>query len=149
MLGDAAEAQDVLQEGFVSLWRSAARLDPTRGSLAGWLLATTRRRAIDRLRARRAKGGGAIDVDPASVPGGARSPLDGASAAEARAKASAAVATLPAEERRVIELAYFEGLSQSEIAERTGSPLGTVKGRTRNALSRLRAVLPRSLGGEA
>ncbi|MFO0932796.1 MAG: sigma-70 family RNA polymerase sigma factor [Planctomycetota bacterium] len=91
----------------------------------------------------------AADVEPVAPASPAPSPAERAGHAEDAARAREALASLPPAERRALELAYFGGLSQTEIAATTGEPLGTVKGRTRNALSRLRGLLPRSLGGVA
>jgi len=148
ILGKAPDAEEVLQDVFLSLWRTAARFDPSRGSLVGYLVTLARNRAIDRLRARRgrpAPAGGEFDLATFPAPGSG--PAEGLGAADARARAVVALRTLPPDERRVLEMAYFDGLSQTEIAERTGDPLGTVKGRTRAALRRLREALPASLGG--
>jgi len=144
------EAEEVLQDVFLTLWRTADRFDAARGSLVAWLATMARNRAIDRLRARAARPDAtAADVEPVAPAAATPSPADRAGHAEDAARARAALAALPNEERRALELAYFGGLSQTEIAATTGEPLGTVKGRTRNALSRLRGLLPRSLGGVA
>ena len=148
VLGRGPDAEEVLQGVFLTLWRTASRFDPSRGSLVGYLVTLARHRAVDRLRARRgrpAAAGGDADLTflPAAGPG----PAEGFGAADAQARAVAALGALSADERRVLEMAYFDGLSQTEIAHRTGDPLGTVKGRTRAALRRLREALPASLGG--
>ena len=147
--GKVHDAEEVLQDVFLTLWRTASRFDGARGSLAGYLTTLTRNRAIDRLRSRRARPDAALGMDDDTPPIAAEveSPSDRAGVGEGAALAIGALTRLPADERRVLEMAYFDGLSQSEIAARTGDPLGTVKGRTRNALRRLRESLPRSLGG--
>ena len=147
MLRNPGDAEEVSQDVFFQLWRTASRFDTGRGNLVGYLVAITRNRAIDRLRARRGRPAAVGVVDPADFPSEAENPAAAAGAGDARVRAVAALGGLPVEERRVLEMAYFDGLSQSEIADRTSTPLGTVKGRTRNALVRLRALLPASLGG--
>ena len=127
-----ADAEDVVQEVFVQAWRQAARFDPLRGTPEAWLFNMTRSRALDRLRR-----GGLATVLPASPRegGGEAPPI------EARLAVRGALEVLPAEQRVPLELAYYEGLSQTEIADRLGQPLGTVKSRIRAAMTRLRAVL--------
>jgi RNA polymerase sigma-70 factor (ECF subfamily) len=148
VLADPAQAEEVAQDVFLRLWRFAPRFDASRGGLRAWVSTIARNRAVDALRARRGRVRTTPDVDPADVAGTGAAPAERLGLADARALAVAAMDGLPAEERRVVELAYFEGFSQSEIAERTGTPLGTVKGRARSALARLRRALPRSLGGD-
>ena len=151
----------MVQETFLALWDRAETFDPAAGSVGGWLRTIARNRGVDRLRAaaRRptlvpypvAAGTGEPDVGsldriatPATVMGGSiasPTPEEGLASAEMRRAIQAALATMPAEEREVIVLAYGDGLTQTEIAERLGWPLGTVKTRTRRALSRLREVL--------
>ena len=138
---DARHAEDVVQEAFLDLWRSAARFDPERSRPASYLLTFVHRRAVDLVRreqARPQRGGGVEDI--AERPG--RDDVAGSLVArEQGATVRAALAGLPDAQRQVLELAYFSGLSQSEIAERLGEPLGTVKSRTHVALSRLRELL--------
>jgi len=139
---DVAEAEDVTQEVFAQVWSQAGRFDGARGSVAAWVLMIARSRALDRLRRKQAvlKPGPGDDV-LAELPDPTPSvEVVAANDQEARA-ARAAVAELPLAERTAIELAYFEGLTQSEIAERTGTPLGTVKTRIRNALRRVREAM--------
>lgn len=148
ILSNASEAEDVLQEVFLQLWRRAPQFDASRGTLAGFLVTLGRSVSIDRLRARRARRTDAsseLDLRTSLTAG---PPVESASLSEARTEVSAALATLPEAEREVLELAYFEGLSQTEIAERKGWPLGTVKGRARNGLRRLKDSLPVGLGGD-
>ena len=147
--GRVHDAEEVLQDVFMTLWRTASRFDAARGSLVGYLVTLTRHRAIDRVRSRRARPDAALgtDDDGLTIPADESTPADRAALGEHATLAVGALGRLPVEERRVLEMAYFDGLSPSEIAERTGDPLGTVKGRTRNALRRLREALPRSLGG--
>lgn len=139
---DVAEAEDVTQEVFAQVWAKAARYDASRGSVAAWVLVITRSRALDRLRRRRAAlkpGPGAEGL--AEIPDPNPSVEVVAATDEQVRAAQAALAGLPLHERAVIELAYYEGLTQVEIAERTSTPLGTVKTRIRNALRRVREVM--------
>jgi RNA polymerase sigma-70 factor (ECF subfamily) len=138
--GDPDAAEDAVQEAFLRLWRRADRYDRRRGDPRPWVLRIVRNVAIDLQRARyarsRAEGAGAAD-DPGErdVP----RPEDSAEAAETASRVRAALAELPPEQRRAVEIAYFEGLSHREIAAREGLPLGTVKTRIRDAVLRLRA----------
>ena len=136
-LGDHGRSEDVMQEAFASVWRAAAGYRRERGSASGWLFAIARNAAADALRARRATtvAEAPDQADPADGP-------EQRTAAELEAFAvHAAVDTLPERERAVIELAYFSGLSQSEVADRLSLPLGTVKTRTRSGLARLAELL--------
>jgi RNA polymerase sigma-70 factor (ECF subfamily) len=143
VLGDPDEAEDVVQEAFVHLWRKAGQYDPQKSSVSTFLVLVTRSRAIDRLRTRqviertRGQAGAepAIRVDTSG---------DGVSRVlhlERRTRVRQELTSLPQEQRQVLELAFFEGLTQREIAERTGIPLGTVKTRTLLAMKKLRTVL--------
>jgi RNA polymerase sigma-70 factor (ECF subfamily) len=138
-----ADADEVLQETFLELWRRARDFDPARGGLDSWVATIARTRAIDRLRSV-ASGSrllqGAADQPPpvSALP---TDPREAAEAAQQRVRVERALQALPPEQRSVVELAYFEGLSQSEIAERTGTPLGTIKTRARLALTKLAQLL--------
>jgi RNA polymerase sigma-70 factor (ECF subfamily) len=132
-----SDAEDVVQEVFAQAWRSAAGYDPSRGTILGWLLIMTRTRAIDRLRMRDARPQG----DSTALPGisaGSVPAIDLMIADEQRDRVRGALEELPPQQRVPLELAYYEGLSQSAIAERLSQPLGTVKTRIRMALSSLR-----------
>lgn len=150
---DVQEAEDVTQEVFAQVWSTAHRFDASRGSVAAWLTVIARSRALDRLRRRQAViKPGAGDDDLADIPDASPSVELIAATAEQAGVAREAMAALPADERAALELAYYEGLTQSEIAERTATPLGTVKTRIRNGLRRVRdaiAARPASAGGEA
>jgi RNA polymerase sigma-70 factor (ECF subfamily) len=132
ILRNTAEAEDVVQEVFVQVWRQVQRFDPDRGSAEAWLCTIARTRALDRLRRRTAR-----REDPGET-------APGATAAPKTEEALAvrkALDGLSKEQRRALELAYYEGLTQTEIADRLGEPLGTVKTRIRTAMLRLREVL--------
>lgn len=150
ILGGRGEAEEVVQETFVQVWQKARDYDASRGGAAAWIMTITRSRAIDRLRKRGAGERAAAtssgsDPEPEQAP----SPLEAAEVHELRERIRAALRELPREQRTAIELAYYQGLSQSEIAARTGDPLGTVKTRIRIALSKLAALLEEPGAGGA
>ena len=135
-LGDRGRAEDALQETFVSIWRAARTYRPERGPGAPWLYAVARNAIIDRSRARNEP---AIEVpDEASLEAG---PADRAEESWTQWRIHRALEDLDESEREVISLAYWSGLSQSEVAETLAIPLGTVKTRTRRALQRLSEIL--------
>jgi RNA polymerase sigma-70 factor (ECF subfamily) len=141
ILRNSADAEDVVQEVFSQAWRQAARYDAARGTVAAWLLTLTRSRAIDRLRARRARpDGGVAEPDPNTPDAGVAADLQIQSAQQVEL-VRAALEELPALQRLVLELAYYEGLTHVEIAARLEQPLGTVKTRIRQAMLRLRESL--------
>jgi RNA polymerase sigma-70 factor (ECF subfamily) len=174
LTSDRGMAEEVVQETFLALWDRAETYDPSKGSLAAWLHTIARNRTVDRLRAagrrptalplsavavgpgdsagrdadadalERVLAGGSMVAGSVPPP----SPEMAVALSELRAALQAALAGMPDDERVVIILAYGEDLSQSEIAERLGWPLGTVKTRTRRALSRLRDVLGSGVGPE-
>jgi len=144
MLARVEDAEEVVQDVFAQVWRDATRYAEERASVAGWIVMLARTRAIDRLRARRARPDLEHGVEPSiapPLPAGDRSPEQTASAAEDGRKVKQALASLPEAQRTLVELAYYEGLTHSEIAERTGVPLGTVKTRLRTAMATLRSAL--------
>ena len=148
ILGDRSEAEDVLQIVFTRIWKDAARYDPAKGSPTSWILSWVRNGAIDRLRRREALQRATLhSIDHAPGGHGGSQGHDDPSAEE-RERLKKAVSSLPADQRQVIELAYFEGLSQTQIAQRLGEPLGTVKTRVRLGMNKLRQALP-VLSGEA
>lgn len=141
ILKDSGAAEEVLQDLFLQLWRGAARFDASRGSLAGWLLVIGRNRALSRLRGRQRH---EILADPEefsfeAVPS-PENLEDEAARMQLMNRLRVAMAALPAEQREAVELAYFEGMTQTEIAECTGSPLGTVKSRVRAAMQTLKQL---------
>jgi RNA polymerase sigma-70 factor (ECF subfamily) len=143
VLRDAQAAEEVLQDIFYQLWRSAARFDPARGSLPGWLLVTARNRAISRLRRRDIAPAAFLKEDPLGDPAVAF-PFELESALTQKqlmGRVRAAMGELPAAQREALEMAYFEGLTHSEIAARTREPLGTIKSRLRAAVETLRRAL--------
>jgi RNA polymerase sigma-70 factor (ECF subfamily) len=143
VLRDRADAEDVVQETFVEVWKRAAEYDPARGSAVAWLVTIARTRAIDRLRARAslARAEGAAANAQLELPAAAPEALEVVEQRRARERIAAALESLPAEQRRAIELAYYEGLTHREIAARTGDPLGTVKTRVRLGMEKLAALL--------
>ena len=136
IVGDRMEAEDVIQTVFIRVWDGARRYDPARGSVAAWLLQSIRNAAIDRIRRRDAY---RRATERAVPPGETTAPAPELNEDQKRLKD--AVAQLPADQREVIELAYFEGLSQTQISEKLGHPLGTVKTRIRLGMEKLREAL--------
>jgi RNA polymerase sigma-70 factor (ECF subfamily) len=143
ILNSRAEAEEVLQETFLEVWRRAREFDPGRGVLESWVTTIARTRAIDRHRSLGTVARIAEDVahQPPPVSAAPPDPSEAAALGQDRARVAAALRELPPEQRTVVELAYFEGLSQREIADRTGDPLGTVKTRSRLALEKLASLL--------
>lgn len=157
---DREAAADVVQEAYLAVWQQADRYAPESGSLKGWVLAIARNRAIDRLRAASRRPvivhasptvDGELDAEaedrllasgqPVMTPSEYDDPEKAAARGWLAAVVRMALGGMPAQERQVLELAYDEGLSQSEISARLGWPLGTVKTRTRRAFSTVRALL--------
>ncbi len=148
VLRDSAEAEDVLHDVFVTLWQKAADFDTSRGHAFAWAATLVRNRAIDRLRSRARRAELLDQAAPADL--GYDDSNTGATGSDSaghlwlKEKASAvrrALATLPADQRDALQLAYFGGLTQHEIAEKLAQPLGTVKARIRRGLLKLRDVL--------
>lgn len=148
IVGDASAAEEVVMEVYVQVWQQAERYDETRGAPLSWLLNIARSRAIDRLRARSTREreiAESLEEEPVDL--GASDPAEHALLAERRRCVREALAQLSKEERGVVELAYFQGRSHSEIALALGLPLGTVKTRLRLALLRLERHLAAHSGG--
>jgi RNA polymerase sigma-70 factor, ECF subfamily len=142
VLKDQQAAEEVVQDLFLQLWREAERFDASRGSLPAWLVVIGRNRAISRLRGRRDRELlEEHEGDFASAFVSSANIEDEAARAQLARSVTTAMEKLPAEQRQVVELAYFEGMTQSEIAAKTGSPLGTVKTRARSAMQTLRQML--------
>ena len=133
VLGDTGAAEDILQEVFMQLWRSPDVFDATRGSLPGWLAVITRNRAIDSLRKRRPETDITdviVSIEPDLV--------GGAELSRALERIRGALGGMPPPQRSALEMAFFEGFTHAEIAEKTGEPLGTIKTRIRAGLLTLR-----------
>ena len=143
VLNDANEAEDVLQETFVQLWEKARNFDPRLGKPASWMATLTRNRAIDRIRAsqRRSRLMEQAGAEFSIVAEGAPSVNEQIHGADNSRLIQNAIVDLPAEQRRAIELAYFGGLTQSEISEKLNEPVGTIKARIRRGLLKLRDQL--------
>jgi RNA polymerase sigma-70 factor (ECF subfamily) len=133
VLGDAGAAEDILQEVFLQLWRNPGAFDAARGSLGAWLAVITRNRAIDSLRRRKPE----TDIEDVilSVAPDLAAAADRSRAAE---KVRGVLSAMPGPQRSALEMAYFEGMSHSEIASKTGEPLGTIKTRIRSGLIAMR-----------
>jgi RNA polymerase sigma-70 factor (ECF subfamily) len=145
ILQDAAEAQDIVHDVFITLWQKAAVFAAERGTAFSWAVTLTRNRAIDRLRSRRRRAELLAGAAPADL--GYFETVTGADSNDSAARhdqaqaVRAAVATLPREQQHALELAFFSGLTQQEIAARLSEPLGTVKARIRRGLVKLRDTL--------
>ncbi len=142
IVADPADAEEILQEVFLQVWNQAGRYDRARSSVSTWLVLITRSRAIDRLRSRQVKDRTLQAVqqekpDPHTSPRG----LGAVLLDQRRQRLRQEMQELPEEQRQVLELAFFQGMTQSEIADSTGIPLGTVKTRTLLAMKKLRKAL--------
>ena len=138
VLGDTGAAEDILQEVFIQLWRNPTAFNSSRGSLPAWLAVITRNRAIDFLRKRRPESGSTevvISIEPDLASDTERS--------HAIEKIRDALSGMPDVQRTALEMAFFQGLTHMEIAEKTGDPLGTIKTRIRTGLIALRQALAR------
>jgi RNA polymerase sigma-70 factor (ECF subfamily) len=145
MLGDREEAEDLLQEVYTEVWRKSVRYDERRGTPMAWLITLTRSRGIDRIRARTSRGHGMTesieDAPIADMQGHNPTPFDQQADAEVRGFVMKALVELPAAQRQALELAYYHGLSHSEIAERLKEPIGTIKTRIKLGMSKLKTAL--------
>jgi RNA polymerase sigma-70 factor, ECF subfamily len=142
ILRDKEAAEEVLQDLFLQLWRNAGQFDASRGSLPAWLLVIGRNRAISRLRGRANRE--VLEEEDGAYANtfvSSQNIEEEAWRAELRKNLIGALNELPPEQRQAVELAYFEGMTQSEIAAKTGSPLGTVKTRVRTAMQSLKRIL--------
>jgi RNA polymerase sigma-70 factor (ECF subfamily) len=147
ILHDPADAEEILQETFLQVWNQAVRYDPKRSSVSTWLVLIARSRSIDRLRSRQVKlrtATAARQENPNvhTSPKGVGNVL----MQERRRRLEEEMAKLPSEQRQVLELAFYSGMTQSEIAEQTSIPLGTVKTRTLLAMKKLRQALREEIG---
>ena len=148
ILSDSVSAEEVTQDVFMSVWRRGATYVSKKGKFTTWLFSIAHNRTIDELRKRRrdlSRTNDDID-DHLNLESGDVSPPDATVAQSEYAKIRAAMEDLPEEQKNVVELSYFKGLTQTEIAEKTGQPLGTVKTRMRLALKKLRKALSAELG---
>ena len=148
ILSDSVSAEEVTQDVFMSVWRRGATYVSKKGKFTTWLFSIAHNRTIDELRKRRrdlSRTNDDID-DHFNLKSGDVSPADATVAQSEYAKIRAAMEDLPEEQKNVVELSYFKGLTQTEIAEKTGQPLGTVKTRMRLALKKLRKALSAELG---
>jgi RNA polymerase sigma-70 factor (ECF subfamily) len=148
MLGDVGEAQDLVQDIFLQVWRTATTYEPGRGSVFTWMATLTRNRAIDRIRMRKRRnellGNAAPELQPSAL-GGEEDSAGSLWLHEKSTAVRAALAELAPDQRQAIELAYFSGLTQQEIAAKLSEPLGTIKARIRRGLLRLKDRLPARL----
>jgi RNA polymerase sigma-70 factor, ECF subfamily len=138
ILRDEHAAEEILQDVLFQLWRAPERFDATRGSLPGWLAVIARNRAISLLRKKNPAAGEELNEGAVALPFNLETAV---SQQQMLARVRGALESLPPEQRAAIELAYFEGMTHSEIAARTGDPLGTVKTRLRSAVETLRRTL--------
>jgi len=136
-LGDRGHAEDAVQEAFAAIWRSASTYRPERGAAGGWLYTVARNAIVDRLR----RNGLATDAELPELVSSEPGPPERAEDSYVSVRVHRALEELQPREREVIELAYWSGLSQSEVADYLGLPLGTVKTRTRSGLARLASLL--------
>lgn len=145
ILKDQSLAEDVLQEVFLTIWKKADQFDRQRGNPMAWMMILCRNRCIDALRrVEKNRQRSAVLDENTFLTGGSDSPLEIANHNEMRALLQKSLANIPSEQRRLIEMAYFEGFSQSEIAQHLDLPLGTVKTRIRSGMLKLRNVLQRA-----
>jgi len=141
ILRDPSDAEEVVQEAFVQVWKQAGRYDPRRSSVSTWLVLIARSRSIDRLRSRQVRDRTALAAGKEQPRHTSQEGMASVWYDERRQRLNEVMATLPLEQREVLELSYYQGLTQREIAESTGIPLGTVKTRTLLAMKKLRTAL--------
>jgi len=148
VLNDAGESQDVVQDVFLQMWHKSAAYDTSRGSVFAWAATLTRNRAIDRVRMRKRRAELLAESAPDLQPAAIGNDTDSAGSLWLREKAGAvrtALSALAPDQQKAIELAFFSGLTQQEIAARLNEPLGTIKARIRRGLLKLREILPARL----
>lgn len=145
MLGDVTAAEEIVQEVFLKLWRNPERYVAGRGRFRSWLLGVTHHRAVDELRSRRVETHrrvvGNAEAETLRIPDSDPDPAEAAWLGMQHDIVQRALDALPPEQRTAIELAYFQGMTHSEIAEALGEPLGTIKTRLRLAIQKLRSAL--------
>ena len=141
ILGDGPSAEDALQEAFLTVWRQADRIDSTRGRLSSYLMTVVHHKAVDLVRSRRGQAVRHLPLDPSVVGQEESDMVEGLAHASRREAVQRALSSLPPEQLEPIGLAYFEGLTHVEIAERLALPLGTVKSRLRLGLEKMRSAL--------
>ena len=145
VLRDAALAEDAVQEAFLAVWRTAGRFLPERSKASTWILTLTHRRAVDIVRREQRRRAESLDEAAETAGGGAD---EAAWLRLERERVQTALRRLPDQQREALELAYYGGFTQSELAERLGQPLGTIKSRMFSGLARLREVLEETPGEE-
>lgn len=150
ILGERGAAEDVVQEAYLAVWRRGASFRSDRGSARAWLMSIVHNAAIDRRRGRFKREQEAVPIDDLAfkLESDAEDPFALVSEQIDAAQVRTALGSLPKDQRDAIELAYFGGLTQQEISDRTGTPLGTVKSRMRLGLYKLRSLLAETLGDE-
>ncbi len=148
ILGDGPSAEDVVQEAFLTLWRQAERIDTARGKLSSLVLTLVHHKAIDALRAKRDQLARQQSADLTQIEKVGADVSERVLQSLTRGEVRAALAAVPADQRRTIEMAYYEGLTHVEIAEALELPLGTVKSRLRLGLEKMRAALKTGFGDE-
>jgi RNA polymerase sigma-70 factor, ECF subfamily len=146
ILRSKADAEDLVQEVFLQVWRQAGNYNPKRGKPEAWIITITKSRAIDKIRSQRRRDMKAPQLEEAFQTKGEEMTVRGAADSEVRLTVEGALDEISEVQKAVLELAYFEGLTQTEIAERLKIPIGTVKTRIRDGLKHLRGVL--KLAGE-
>jgi len=148
ILGDGPSAEDVVQEAFLTLWRQAERVDSTRGKLSSFVLTLVHHKAIDALRAKRGQLARQISSELEQIERVGADVSERVLQSASRDEVRAALAAVPDDQRRTIEMAYYAGLTHVQIAEALELPLGTVKSRLRLGLEKMRAALKTGFGDE-
>jgi RNA polymerase sigma-70 factor (ECF subfamily) len=142
VLGNVADAEEVTMDVYTQVWKAASGYDISRGSVTAWLITLARSRAIDRVRSRTSRARKETSLpETYDAPATGISPEQETEETQRRRQVMTALSTLPAEQRQAVELAFYSGLTHSELAERLGQPLGTIKTRIRAGMSRLREQL--------